>query len=198
MDLTYLVNAYERPWELLGCLVSLRQQTHQDFEVIVLDNQTVDAIARENLASLAMMRCEKFRYVRTCQEKPYQASDFGAQMANGEFLCFPSDDSYYVPAFGEKMLAAARGNAWDLVYCDAILRPSTTSPRRQGIYVPLLVEPRMDYIDKTLFIVRKSVFPGFRCDERPYWTGADAYVVEEMVSRGVSHGRVPEPLAVHN
>jgi hypothetical protein len=119
----------------------------------------------------------------------------GLAYTTGEFLCFPSDDSYYVPSFGEKMLRAATLNGWDLVYCNTLYDLAKIG-EGQG-YGVLNVEPRRYKIDKTCFIVRRRWFEGFpgktegSCE-------ADANLIEQLVVKGISHGKVNEVLVVHN
>jgi hypothetical protein len=197
-QLSYIVSAYDRPWDLNLCLLSLKLQAHQDFDVIVVDNGTDDMYyANEqsiHRAGLTQTTC----HCHTKMEFCYPSSDFGANLSDAEWLAFPSDDSYFSKTFGEKMLAAGHKNNWDLVYCNAMFRRSVTDQLYDGTYQALVTEPRAGWFDKTIFIVRRSIFKGFRAHERVFPIGADSDLIEEYVRNGVAIGKVDEFLVVHS
>lgn len=93
------------------------------------------------------------------------------------------------------MVAEAKYRNYELVYCEMLY-----SPRWQGDrYSVLGVEPVLNRIDKTGFLVRKSVFPGFPDKpDRDVSCAADGLLIERLVKAGVRHGKVKDILAVHN
>lgn len=200
--ISFIVVAHENPSPLRTCLSSLLDQTTtEEEEIIVVDNsvgntwtslnrdlcQMSDRIRYEWVAASTEVDKENIRHKRCL----YTATEIGAELATGDWLCFPNQDSIYAPVFCERMLAAANKNAWDLVYCDFVLGGPTHK------YFPVNVAPHVCAIDKTSFIVKREWFKGFQAK----WTNyeiADGLFIEDLVKGGIRHGRVDELLVLHN
>jgi len=170
-------------------LHSLAVQTFSDFEVIVTDNGSSQRTNRKIIDNID----SRFRHVDTqsleCGECYSSANWAVANECQGEFVCFPSDDSYYVPVFAEQMLKSADYNSWDLVYCNMVYDARFTGQ----YYAAIDVYPTLNSIDKTGFILRRSKFQPFNITEK-----ADGELIELLVSQGISHGKIPDVLMVHN
>jgi glycosyltransferase involved in cell wall biosynthesis len=198
---TYIVSAFDRPDRLACCLWSLKVQTDPDFEVIVADNSTDFAIFLEHsritnsLADRRFRHCNTSRHANSPGWDCYWSAEWIVEHeAKGEWICLPSDDSYYVPVFQEALLAAAANNNWQLVYCDMLY-----DRRISGRYSKLEVEPHENAIDKTGFLVHRDVWIGFPDKPHvPQASACDGMMAAELVKRGVRHGKVSEILAVHN
>jgi hypothetical protein len=89
------------------------------------------------------------------------------------------------------MIEAAGRENWDLVYSDLIAGGA-------GGHWLMQVEPRRCQIDKTCFILRKSWFQGFARKTGKDYPQADGLLIEDLVSKGIRHGRVSQVLVVHN
>jgi glycosyltransferase involved in cell wall biosynthesis len=169
---------------LAGLLRSLQIQSEPDFEVLVTDNG-----AREsNRIAVEQLEDSRFIYHATGRPDCYYSANYGASMAIGEYLCFPSDDNYYVPRFLQTMLAAAPK---DLIYCDCIYDG-------YGIhYASMDVAPIAGRIDKGGFLIRRDKFKGF---DGPAGVNraADAWLIEGLIRTGVTHIKAPGYLWVHN
>ena len=204
MRISYIVSAYNNPNYLPCLLHSLKVQTDQSFEVIVTDNSD-DPLQQQ----LIEHEVNNFRflfgrpwYVRTIGPTCFHSAEEGARFTLGEFLCFPSDDSYYVPTFGETMYKAAIETPADLVLCDMLYDPRSG----QGRYAAVEQHPRRNWFDKTGFILRRSLFEGFPNKVDGYdanRTGAvvdcaDGMLAESLVARGVSYKELRDVLVVHN
>jgi hypothetical protein len=124
----------------------------------------------------------------------YESSDMLAKLATGDFLCFASDDGYYVPVFAETMERKAVRESLDLVYCDMVW--GHTEPRES--YVHLDVIPVAGRIDKTGFIVRRELFKGFPGMAPREPSCDDGRLVEQLIAAGARHGKVNEILVVHS
>jgi hypothetical protein len=201
---SYIVSAYDRPAALCCCLASLALQTDFDFEVIVADNAPTFQQQVFNDTVVMHLADSRFRHLDTTVAKTcagwdcYHSAEIANGWAHGEWLCFPSDDSYYMPTFQEKLLSAASAHGWGLVYCDMIYDGRGAGNCGQYHYVD--VSPRVSRIDKTGFLVRRELFTGFpgKPSAAPGPSAADGLLVEDLVRRGVPHGKVGEPLMVHN
>lgn len=195
--ISYIVSTYDRPLQLLGCLSSLLVQTHQEFEIIVTDNAPDKAIFNENLAVVSYLRNKhsfrSIRYLHTVMETCYHSAEHATlSCAAGEWLIFPSDDSYYVPDFAKLMLEKSV-NA-DLVYCDCVY-----DPRRGCKYEIMDTKPSVGDIDKTNFMVRKEWFEkvgGFP-DKKPGGC-SDGLFIERAVLMGARHAKADGVLCFHN
>ena len=160
-EITYIVSAYNRPRLLRVILAALWVQTHENFEVIVTDNADDPEIRYLHQAEVRELSDDRFRYMLTAGKTKvsdcYWSAEYAAKRANGAWLCFPCDDTYLVPEFGERMLMAGLLNHWDLVICgNAIVGPECNG--HIG-YKPWEMEPRK--ASKTTMLIRREVFPGF-------------------------------------
>lgn len=198
--ISFIVTACDRPLALRTCLSSLLQQTVEQFEIIVVDNSTPGPAVDEHATLCSMDRRIRHMYVRehtrTGQNDSrhshslYKATELGVDLSVGEWLVFPNDDSYYCPWFLERMLQAWEANHWELVYCDIVMGNSREHHLLEAV-------PRVCQIDKTSFMLKRPWFTGFSHEPVDY-PKADGLMIEDLVARGISHGRVPEVLVVHN
>ena|SRR5271166_3450177 len=205
---SYIVSAYDRPILMRCCLASLAAQTDHDFEAIVADNSPDFKTQAVNRAVVDGMLDSRFSHIDTDSIKTcrgwdcYHSAEYVARnWATGEWLCFPSDDSYYVPMFQEAMVNKAQINGWSMVYCDWLCdRRGSLNGEGPGRYGWVDASARISRIDKTGFMVRSSsfgAFPGKNMEEvKP--CAADGLFIEELVRRGAKHGKVNEVLMVHN
>lgn len=189
--LSFVVSTFNRPRQLQLALLSLTLQIETDIEILVADNSTDAFFLARNKEICAFD--SRIRHSHIALADCYSSSQQLAIEAVGDFLCFPSDDSYYVPGFATFMLKAATENNWDLVYCNR-----GDDPRHcGGNYAVVVQYPQLGYIDKTGFIIRRTWFTGFPgiC---PGWCSADWLLIEDVIKRGISHGHIDQLLLFHN
>lgn len=92
------------------------------------------------------------------------------------------------------MLEAAERNNWDLVYCNMVY-----DARYNGSHYSVVnVLPKVNCIDKTGFILKRSWFEGFPGKVKSGPCKADGELIESLVARGIRHGKVPDVMVVHN
>lgn len=191
--ISHIVSVLDRPHFLNAALAALVVQDGGGGEIIVCVNGTeAETIAHcGDICTRygATMRTTGLVGAKTC----YESANMASTAATGEWLSFPSDDSLYVFEFSRVMLQTAELHKADLVYCDCVYRQDKTKGNWPA-YTILDVSPRMGRIDKTCFIVRRSVFPGFPSHEHGWSDGA---LVEQMVRSGVRHAKAPGVLVVH-
>jgi glycosyltransferase involved in cell wall biosynthesis len=191
VDLSFIVSAYDRPEHLICCLASLNIQTHKDIEVIVTDNSndpTTQEFHREYCEQLGA------RYIHTGLPGCYHSAEEGAKHATGTWLGFPSDDSYFVPHYAEFMLKAARDQNLDLVYAEQLYSPRWESEP----YHLMGVKAQLNFIDKTGFLLKRSLFTGFPDKIANAPCAADGLLIDRLVASGIRHGYAPGILSVHN
>ena len=198
MKVSFVISAYDRPQCLKLCLQSLVLQSEDDWEAIVMDNSPDIITQHKNEAATRVDK--RITYVSTPPAysiECYSSAWFGSKyIAQGDWLCFPSDDSDYTPIFSKLMLQAAAKTGWELVYCDFV---HGCYMNQQFSYQTLLTEPRECYIDKTTFLLRREWmrdWPGR--PKTPTRANCDGWLIEQLVRDGIRHGRVPHVLVVHN
>ena len=203
MRCSFIVSVYSRPWCLAGVLWSLAVQTVKDFEVIVTDNleaaSTEPPWSQMVTEEVAARTGLPFHYMRTSMMSCYHSAEVGAQRAQGEYLCFPSDDGYYVPQFLENMLSRSEGA--DLIYCDCLYRVSVAAWSDKYRHHNLMeVELRRRRIDKGGFLVKRELFNGFSGKDpgRGYCEADGVFIDEVMRRRGVVARKAPGILWVHS
>ena len=199
MKLSFIVCAFERPSRLRTCLASIADQTFTDWEAIVVDNSFDLQAAAKHREYAAMDPRIRYEYVgdrafdaRIGIRSLYQASEIGVGMTTGEWLCFPNDDSYYAPWFAERLLNFAEPNELQFVYCDLV------HGRPDIAHYALNCQPHACAIDKTNFLVRREWFPAEWPGKIDVYGMADGVLVNELVARGIRHGKVGQLLVVHN
>jgi glycosyltransferase involved in cell wall biosynthesis len=186
---SFVVSAFNRPRHLACLLRSLQVQSERDFEVIVTDNARDRELAAQNASAVDQLDDPRFHYEYAGLPDCYLSANHGAELAVGEYLCFPSDDNYYVPRFLEEMLRQAPA---DLLYCDCIYDGNGAR------YALMDVAPSLGRIDKGGFLVRNARFSGFEAFPAGATRPADGWLVEELVRGGISHAKAPGYLWIHN
>ncbi len=195
--ISFIVSAFDRLWPLRSCLASLMCQG-EPFEVIV----TCNSLDPKMIAEIQLI-CQQHKVLMiptgemgaTC---PYSAAEKAVEYAKGDWLCFPSDDSYYLPRFSEFMLRAAQENQLDLVLSEAVVYAKDRI--RHPNYVPHIhtQQAQMHCVDKTAFIVKKSWFEEFpgKIPHQP--VSCDGLLIESLRQRNIRFGAAPGVLVVHN
>ena len=195
--ISYIVSSCNRPLQLMTCLSSLGMQ-QSPREIIICDNST-GVIPQQWLRQ--MKDVLTFRIIPT-YSTPYNSICYHSLdyvQPRGDWLCFPSDDSYYVPQFSELMLAAAAKNKWEFVYCDMVYDPRlAVSTRGVKEYSVMITAPSSGRIDKTCFLITRRAFDavgGWPPHPQDWRDGA---LAEAVVRAGIRHGRVSGPMVFHN
>lgn len=193
--ISFIVSAHSRPEHLRLCLQSLDVQTIPDWEAIVTDSASDDVVALSH--KVICSEFSRVRYVRTPPELRidcYYSSEYALPLTSGEWLCFPSDDSYYVPCFAEKVLAM--GADCDLVVCDFVWG-RTVDGRVEYSYRE--AAPQVCFVDKTTFVIRRDrMIPWPQKNPNGVPTCCDGLLVEAVAASGARVSRMTDLLVVHN
>lgn len=92
--LSVIIPLYNAERFLLPCLSSIAAQSYADFEVLLIDDGSVDgspAICQEQ-----SRKDPRFRYIRKENGGAYQSRIFGAERASGTYVTFCDADDFYV------------------------------------------------------------------------------------------------------
>lgn len=133
MTVSIIVPAYNAQERLPRCLDALRAQTHDDVQVVLVDDGSTDATARIVDAAAR----EDARFVALHQENagPPAARNAGLAAARGEWLMFVDADDLIAPDYVQALLATAAQAGADLVASDCLIVEGGNE-RRFGHIVP--------------------------------------------------------------
>ncbi len=189
--ISFIVSAYDRPDHLRCCLASLDLQG--DHEIIVCDNGGT-------LYNQAITNHAGVIYLNTSKLVPQTCYHGLEAQPDGNWLCFPSDDSYYVPNFARIMLHTAEANNWEFVYSDVLYDPRLAHATRglHDTYSVMDTQPHCGSFDKTCFIVTRRAFEQVGGWPRHEADWRDGALAEALVNAGIRHGKAPGILLVHN
>jgi hypothetical protein len=200
IDISFIVSHCDRPVELRCCLYSILQQKVSK-EIIVCDNSED---VGNRLDTRHLCGClEGVRYQDTHATVNNKTCYHGMEVKpEGKWLCWPSDDSYYVPLFANIMLGTAEKNGWDAVICDVLYDPRLAYCRSGGKteneYSVLYTRMIHGHVDKTCMMVKADLFakldgwPNHKDD----WK--DGELACAIVRSGAPWGKAPGPMVVHN
>ncbi len=195
ISLAFIVSTHNDPLALSCCLASIRLQklnSECTIRIYVTDNST-DPLAMDNIMGVCRMYDASY-YLMQHKEASYGSS--AALLADGlvleDYICFASSDGYYVPGFTITMLEVAQRLDSAMVYCNCLYDPRLHG---RGVYSVLDTVPEMRWIDKTSFIVRRTLFKGWPPHPKDWRDGA---LVEEFVKDGHRIDKAKGVLVVHN
>ena len=192
-DISFIVTAHAKPDALRITLGSLVLQKDIKCQILVSNNAT--GIMKAAISSV----CKEFNVrevveVQNSAPECYSAIEKLAPLAKGRYLCFPSEEDYYTPVFGKKLLDHAKRYKLHLVYCDSLY-----DSRYIGSYEVMRVQPLIGHIDKGGFLLRRNLFNGFpNVPDSDIPTLCDGQLIEKLRADGISFGKIPEVLWVHN
>jgi glycosyltransferase involved in cell wall biosynthesis len=117
VDVSVIIPSYESQATARATLESLRRQSFQDFETILVDSGRSDGVAK--IAS----DFPEVRYQRSKQQLlPHAARNVGIKMARGDLLVFTDPDIVAAPDWLEKLVAAYGRSATPLAGAVASLQ----------------------------------------------------------------------------
>jgi glycosyltransferase involved in cell wall biosynthesis len=114
-QISVIVPVHDVAAHIGACLRSLRSQTFDDFEVIVVDDGSGDASAAR--AREAMAGDARFRLLGQSHAGLSVARNAGLAEARGEFIAFVDGDDRVMPDFLGRMLGALEETGGDWVAC---------------------------------------------------------------------------------
>ena len=96
------------------CLDSVKNQTYQDFEVLLIDDGSTDNSGKIAKAYLSDAR---FHYIYKANSGQGAARNVGIDMAKGEYLCFIDSDDFVEPNYLEVLYRTLKENGSDISQC---------------------------------------------------------------------------------
>lgn len=122
-----IIPVYAASGTIVTCLESVRAQTLDDLEVILVDDHGPDdSLEKARTWLEGYTGPVQFRFAETLVNAgPGAARNMGLELATGEYLAFLDSDDQLEPTFCEKLYTAASAVQADLACCDAFRHEGT-------------------------------------------------------------------------
>lgn len=115
-----IIPLYNKEDYVQAALASVLAQTHQELEIVVVDDGSRDGGA----ALVEAMHDPRVRLIRQANAGVSRARNAGVAAARGELICFLDADDWYGPAYLETVCAMARQHPDGAFYATAYRRVS--------------------------------------------------------------------------
>ena len=196
---TAIVTTYDRPDHLRSAVESVREQTYDSVELVVVDDHSPTP-AREVLQDVDLDSLVAHRVVRHETNRGANAArNTGIDAADGEYVAFLDDDDQWLPKKLSRQVHAVEGDDAGVAYC-GIRRDL---PDEDRIEIPRAVSEDMTKAllcanvvgSMSVALVETELAERVPLDERfPCWADLEWFV---NLSRETAFTRVPEPLVVY-
>jgi glycosyltransferase involved in cell wall biosynthesis len=203
-----IIPAYRASRDIADALASVFAQTFTDFEVLVVDDGSPDAVELE--AAIAPFR-SRIHFIVQANRGAGAARNAGIRASTGQLIAFLDADDRWAPDFLARQVALLESNRrCALVYCDALLSGDTplagrrfmdTAPSDGEVTLISLIQQRCNIALSTVVARRQSLVAAGLFDEslrrgqdfelwlRLAWGGAViAYQREVLAERRVRTG----------
>lgn len=180
--ISVIVLAFNVESYIAQCILSIRAQTFQDFEVIVVDDGSTDTTATAIRGAIGSD--QRFQVIRNPANRgTFAARCVGASRAQAKHFCIVDGDDWLDPLYLERLYAAALQSGADVVECGVVAvdddgrrRPvvqSEVSPR--DATGPAILDAALR---RTIWHVNwnKLIVRELFCQARPFLDTIDAHV----------------------
>jgi len=113
-----IIPTYNRAKRLPRSIESCLTQTHQDVEVVVIDDGSTDETPEILRELTEKWGSERLRYIRQDNHGACVARNVGLDSARGEFIQFLDSDDVIHPVKFEKQIKALRESQYPVAVCD--------------------------------------------------------------------------------
>lgn len=125
--ISVIIPVYNRESKIHIALDSLINQTFQDFEVVIVDDGSVDRTAQ--VIEKYTNTDSRFKYIYQKNAGVSSARNKGIEKAKGIYISFLDSDDYYESTFFEKMYSKIKEKKADVCYCSYFnVTPKGKSP----------------------------------------------------------------------
>jgi glycosyltransferase involved in cell wall biosynthesis len=154
--ISIIIPVYNQAEHLDNCLASIKKQTHDNYEIIIIDDGSTDDIGEVIKKYKRIFRLN-LSYFDQENRGASVARNRGAKIAKGEYLIFCDADVIMEPEMLELMLTALKNNP-QAGFCYS----SFLWGNRKFILWPYseIKLKQMPYIN-TCSLIRREYFPGF-------------------------------------
>lgn len=114
---TVVIPCFNQALFLTDCINSIRGQSHQNWEAIIVDDGSLDDTS--NVAQQLVAADSRVRFVQQSNAGPSAARNLGLSLARGDWIQFLDGDDVLLPAKFEKQISVLRSApALSLSYTD--------------------------------------------------------------------------------
>lgn len=110
-----IIPVYNGENSVSGSLNSLLSQTYSDFEVVIIDDGSIDRTP-EVIAD-HIEKDNRFSYTYQENAGVAAARNKGLELAKGDYICFLDADDFYEKDFIEKLVSKVKKESADVCYC---------------------------------------------------------------------------------
>ena len=161
MTVSIIVPVYNAERDLADCLKSIRAQTHEDLQIVLVDDGSTDASAY--MCDEAAEQDGRVLVIHQENGGPPAARNAGLDAAYGQWIMFVDADDYIEPDYVAKMLGVAHKTHADIVASDCVMCEGENT-RRFGMLVP-----------NRIYTQRDELWRAFLSDELPWSLWAKLY-----------------------
>ena len=115
IEVSVVVSFYNLEGYILRCLNSLKNQTLENIEFIIIDDGSSDL--GSNIAKSFIDENNKFFYFRQKNKGLGAARNYGISKCKGEFIGFVDGDDYVAPDMFQRMYESVKKNNSDITVC---------------------------------------------------------------------------------
>jgi len=195
-----VITTYDRPTHLRSAVESVREQTYDRIELVVVDDHS-ETPARDTLRDVELEPLAGFECIRHEENRGANAArNTGIRAASGEYVAFLDDDDQWLPEKTERQVDAFReSDDVGVVYTG--IRERTRDETSVSIPPPIDGDITKALLCRNVVgsmsvaMVRTDLARAVPLDERfPSWADLQWYV---ELSRRTGFRRVPEPLVLY-
>lgn len=156
MTLSIIIPVYNSEQYIDKCLLSLLNQSWQDFEIVMVDDGSVDG-SLQKAESLLAGQCN---HTIVAQENrgASAARNAGIRWAKGKWLTFVDSDDYLAPKYLEELMCYSEGCEWlisGIVFMNGEKEDYRTLPPNEACSITDLSQEKGRYLDFTVSPVGK-------------------------------------------
>lgn len=221
---TVILPTYNRSAFLPGAFDSLRSQTYQDWDLVVVDDGSTDD-TREVVPCLAVAFGDRVRYVHQENRGAYAARNRGLDEASGRFIAFFDSDDVWLPHHLERCVGAldrhidvdwvfgscrqvdfATGKTIDpnVFHVNGAPRPFLSLETRADANLRIITDPAALecqilhglYCGLQNSVMKRALFDGRRFDPRSRVVDDEMFVIR-VLAAGARFAYFPDPHVVY-
>ena len=153
--ISIITSTYNRPERLLAAIESVRNQTFEDWEMIIVDDCSTDTTEQVVKGYLD----DKIKYIRLAENfgNDTRPKNVGIMASTGEYVSFLDDDNTYRPDHLQALINVLEREEVDGVYGDRFIHIDG-KPHGIGVhadYEPMLLMTR-NYIDTSDVLLKRD------------------------------------------
>lgn len=113
--ISIIIPVYNAEKYLKKCLDSILSQTYKDFEVILINDGSIDD--SKKICEEYQKKDKRFKLINKENGGPSSARNLGLKSAKGEYISLVDADDYLRDDFYEKLVASIEKNNSDIAFC---------------------------------------------------------------------------------